>query len=149
MRKRSFFEKLTGSVHVDDDIDSDDNFEENKKDKELVEFEDEGELTVDVFQTPTHVVIKTMVAGVKPENLDINISRDMVTIRGQRTEEETIEEGDYFHRELYWGSFSRSILLPCEVNTDEAEASERHGLLTLKLPKIDKERKTKLKVKSY
>lgn len=149
--KRSFFERLTGSVKV------------NKEEEELVEeagelsakgeswMEEEtgeGQLTVDVFQNSSEIIIKTMVAGVRPEDLDISITRDMVTIKGKREGERNISDDDYFHRELYWGSFSRTILLPQEVNVDEAEAIERHGLLILKLPKLDKTRQTKLRVKT-
>jgi HSP20 family protein len=89
-----------------------------------------------------------MVAGVRPEDLQINIARDMITIKGKREENRTINEDNYFTKELYWGAFSRTILLPQEIETEEAEATERHGLLTIKLPKIDKDRKMNLKVKS-
>jgi len=109
---------------------------------------EEGELTVDVYQTPDDIIIKTIVAGVRPEDLDVSITRDMVTIRGSRQESSEINDGDYFHRELYWGSFSRNILLPQEIDVDASEASEKHGLLTLRLPKLDKSRQTKLKVRS-
>jgi HSP20 family protein len=112
------------------------------------ETEDEGELTVDVYQTNDSIVIKSMIAGVRPEDLDITISRDMVTIRGKREEEKVSGDDDYFMRELYWGSFSRTIELPEEVDVDEAEAIEKHGLLILKLPKLDKRRQSKLKVKT-
>lgn len=112
------------------------------------EEEREGELTVDVYQTPESIIIKTMIAGVRPEDLDISISRDMVTIKGRREEEKVVREEDYFARELYWGSFSRTITLPTEIDVDEAEAVEKHGLLILKLPKLDKKRQSKLKVKT-
>lgn len=108
----------------------------------------EGELTVDVFETPSHIVIKTIVAGVRKENLEISLSRDMVVVKGKREMEEEIEDGDYFHKELYWGSFSRTILLPQEVDIEKAEATENQGLLTIRLPKIDKGRQTKLRIKS-
>lgn len=108
----------------------------------------EGQLSVDVFQTPNEIVIKTIVAGVKPDDLDISITRDMVTIRGSREEVHDISEGSYFHKELYWGAFSRTILLPEEVEVEEADAVERHGLLTIKLPKVNKQKQTKLKVKT-
>ena len=88
-----------------------------------------------------------MVAGVKPEDLDISITRDMVTIKGKRETERFINEEDYYHKELYWGSFSRTIMLPSEVDVEESEAIEKHGLLILRLPKIDKSRQTRLKVK--
>ena len=109
---------------------------------------EEGQLTVDVFNTPNEIVVKAIVAGVKPEDLDISITRDMVTIRGKRSEEKIVDTEDYFYRELYWGAFSRTILLPQEIEVEMAQASEKHGLLSIKLPKIDKEKQTKLKVKA-
>lgn len=159
MKKKSLFERLTGSVNVDD-YDFEDEMEERKSPQStkslrvedqspaswLDEENHDGQLTVDVFQTPTHIIIKTLVAGVKREDLDISISRDMVTIRGKRDEEKTISENDYFHKELYWGSFSRTVMLPHEVEIDGAEATENLGLLIIKLPKVNKERQTKLRV---
>jgi HSP20 family protein len=108
----------------------------------------DGQRAVDMYQTPTDIVIKTMVAGVKPEDLDISITRDMVTIHGKRMELYEVTDNDFFHKELYWGSFSRTIILPAEVEIEEAEAAEKHGLLTLILPKIDKNRQSKLKVRT-
>ena len=109
---------------------------------------EEGELAVDVYQTPTHIIIKAMIAGVRPEDLDVAITRDMVTLRGKRERHTEGTAGDFFFQELYWGSFSRTLVLPQEVDIENAEASEKHGLLTLRLPKLDKGRQTKLKVKS-
>ncbi len=153
---RSFFEKLTGSMRMDEEMDEE--LEEEKpiaktisaKDKDedwLADEEEEGQLTVDVYQTPGEIVIKSMVAGVKPEDLDISITRDMVTIKGKRETERFVKEEDYYHRELYWGSFSRSIMLPAEVDVEEAEAIEKHGLLIIRLPKVDKNKQTRLRVK--
>ena len=122
--------------------------EEEIKGDGILDDEEDGELAVDMYQTPTEIVIKTMVAGVKPEDLDISITRDMVTIRGKRMESYEENENDFFHKELYWGSFSRTIVLPADVEIEEAEASEKHGLLTLILPKIDKNRQSKLKVRT-
>ena len=106
------------------------------------------ELAVDVYQTPTDIIVQTMVAGVRPEDLEISTARDMLTIRGKREESRTIDEENYFSKELYWGSFSRTILLPQEVEPEEAEAVEKHGLLTIRLTKLDKGKKANLKVKS-
>lgn len=161
--KRSFFERLTGTVRVDSD-DEELDFEEHTKrpaasskkapekpgkpEEWMEESAEEGQLTVDVFQTANDIVIKTIVAGVRPDDLEISLGRDMVTIRGKREEVREAAENDFFHRELYWGSFSRTILLPEEVDTDNAEATEKHGLLTIRLPKVDKRRQTKLRVKS-
>ena len=148
--KRSFFERLTGTVRMDDEAE----VKHSKKDSTSAEswIEEESdkdaELTVDVYQTSEMIVVKAMIAGVRPEDLDVSITRDMVTIRGTREEEKVARDEDFFARELYWGSFSRAITLPEEIDVDEAEAVEKHGLLILKLPKLDKRRQSKLKVKT-
>ena len=108
----------------------------------------EGELSVDVYQPPTHIIIKAMIAGVKPEDLDVSITRDMVTVRGKRERHTEGGTGEYFFEELYWGAFSRTIVLPQEVDIEDAEAAEKHGLLIIRLPKMDKGRQAKLKVRS-
>ena len=107
-----------------------------------------GELAVDVYQTPEAIVVKAFIAGVQPTTVDISLTREMLTITGQRQDEREVDEDDYFQRELYWGSFSRTILLPEEVDVDMAEASEKHGILMIRLPKINKGKQTKLKVRS-
>src|SRR5262249_37316468 len=107
-----------------------------------------GELAVDVYQTPDAIVIKAFIAGVQPNTVDISLTREMVTITGSRQDEKEVDEEHYFQRELYWGSFSRTILLPEEVDVDLAEASERHGILMIRLPKINKKREMKLKVRA-
>ena len=152
--KRSFFERLTGSVRIDNNEDEEielvpkraDNSVADKK-SWMEEEAEEGQLTVDVYETPSEIVIKTMVAGVKPEDLDISITREMVTIRGKREEDRTVSSEDFFHRELYWGTFSRTIVLPKEVDIEEAEAVEKYGLLIIKLPKLDKNKEARLKVR--
>lgn len=165
--KRSLFEWLTGSTSADQDYSFDDlesggagygtkiPVAHNGKRSSFTqpqepepEPETEGELAVDVYQTPTHIIIKAMIAGVKPEDLDISITRDMVTLRGKRERHTEGVAGEFFFSELYWGSFARTIALPQEIEIEEAEASEKHGLLTIRLPKIDKGRHAKLKVKS-
>ncbi len=107
-----------------------------------------GELAVDVYQTPEAIVVKALIAGVHPGTIDISLSREMLTVSGQRSDEREVDEEHYFQRELYWGSFSRTILLPEEVDVELAEASERHGILMIRLPKINKKKQTKLKVRS-
>ncbi|MEY4602337.1 MAG: hypothetical protein RL292_278 [Candidatus Parcubacteria bacterium] len=171
--KRSFFEKLTGAVKMEDtelgetqssfpisrtaprrsvtptqftDYDTEDT-PDTKNPAWMEEEAEEGQLTVDVHQSNNDIVVKCMVAGVRPEDLEITITRDMVTVKGKRETEKTVREEDYFHQELYWGSFSRTIMLPAEVDVEEAEAIEKHGLLIIKLPKIDKHRQARLKVK--
>jgi len=152
-KKKSFFERLTGGMRIkpDENYESDSPESSDKEieaQKNVLSEESEGQLTVDVYQTAGDIIIKTMVAGVRPEDLDVAITRDMVTIRGKREEERSVSGEDYFHKELYWGTFSRTILLPQEVEIEEAEAVEKHGLLIIKLPKIDKDRQARLKVKN-
>ncbi len=153
--KKSFFERLTGGVRTDElDIEEIEDAplsahaEHHKPNAWNEEEAGIGQLSVDVFQTSSEIIIKTMVAGVRRDDLDISITRDMVTIKGSREEDKSIDENDYFHKELYWGAFARTILLPHEVAVEEAEATENQGLLTIKLPKIDKDRSTRLKVKA-
>lgn len=158
--KRSFFEKLTGAVRMDEDERDRDEAPAPAKrsvkasrDAEAgswidEESEKDAELTVDVYQTPEMIVVKSMIAGVRPEDLDVSITRDSVTIRGKREEERVSESDEFLLKELYWGSFSRTVSLPEEIDVDEAEAIEKHGLLILKLPKLDKRRLSKLKVKT-
>ena len=150
MSTKSFFQKLTGGMRMNEDEESlieEAEVRELAKKSEWAE-EEEGQLTVDVYQTPAEIIVQTMVAGVRPEDLTITISRDMITIKGKREENRTISEDNFFLQELYWGSFSRTILLPEEIDPEEAEAIEKHGLLIIKLPKIDKEKKTSLRIKS-
>ena len=89
-----------------------------------------------------------MVAGVRPEDLEISIARDTITVRGEREESRTINEESYFAKELYWGKFSRTLTLPSEVEPEEVEATERHGLVTIKIKKVDKAKKSNVKVRS-
>jgi HSP20 family molecular chaperone IbpA len=157
-KKFSFLERLTGGVHADEIEDEYEEEEEDWKDtkhkvpvnssNESLDTESDGQLTVDVINAPNEIIVKTMIAGVKPQDLEIELSRDVITIKGYREEESELEDGDYYHKELYWGSFSRTITLPEEVDVELAEAKEKHGLLTIRLPKVDKERRTKLQVKS-
>lgn len=165
MKKPSFLERLTGSVNLDEydevleeDVafaDDDDMGTEEEMIEEDGEYEmadegeqQEGELPVDMYQTGDSIVIRALVAGVSPEDLDIAITRDMVTIKGHREEDQEAPDDDYYHRELFWGAFTRTLLLPEEVLIDEAEAKEQHGLLEIRLPKVDKDRSTRLQVKS-
>lgn len=148
MAKRSFFEKLTGVVRLDEDERNDDkDLRPLESESSLLDEGEEAQLSVDVYNTPSEIIIKTMVAGVKPDDLDVSITRDSVTIHGERTEDRTVSDEDYVHRELFWGSFSRTINLPEEVDVDDAEAIEKNGMLILHLPKLDKNRQAKLKVK--
>ena len=109
--------------------------------------EEDGELTVDIYDNGDAIMIQSTVAGVKPEDLDISITTDSVTIRGKRKQQEEIREEDYYYKELFWGAFSRSIILPEEIEEGEAEAKLKHGLLSIRLPKKKRNIVQKLKVK--
>lgn len=165
MSKQSFFSRLTGSDDSYDDFLDDPRANRvsfspqgaperhatvpvQSQTRSAPIPEPEGELAVDVYQTPDHIVLKALVAGVQPQTIDISLTREMLTISGVRSDEREVEEDNYFQRELYWGSFSRTILLPEEVDVDAAEASEKHGVLMIRLPKINKRRETKLKVRA-
>ncbi|MFA5791681.1 MAG: Hsp20/alpha crystallin family protein [Candidatus Paceibacterota bacterium] len=157
-RKRSFFERLTGSMSAEEYSEPKKDYSTrgmgsekgNKKSNSnwIEEENEEAELSIDVYQTPTDIIIQTMVAGVKPEDLELSIARDIITIRGKREENRNIDEDNYFTKELYWGKFSRTISLPAEVEPEEVDATEKHGLITIKIRKVDKEKKNTVKVKS-
>ena len=109
-------------------------------------FEPEGQLAIDVYQTENDLVIQSAIAGVKSEDLDISIEGDVITIKGKR-ENPIAEGGDYFIKECYWGPFSRQLILPVEVDPNRVEALMKEGILIIKMPKIEKERKRKIVVK--
>lgn len=174
-KKKSFFERLTGSMKVNEDDFIDDrhlstntnynrgayNATDIKRDIRIKEEhdpfeevyakpeeEEDGELPIDIYETDDEIIVQTFVAGVRPDELHISITRDTMTIKGKRQASSTVEEDNYYIRELYWGSFSRSVDLPAEVEPEEAEAVEKHGLIIIKLPKIDKEKRAQVKIKS-
>ena len=111
--------------------------------------ESEGQLTIDVYQTDDDIVIKSTIAGVKPEDLDVNINNDMVTIRGERKQDEDIDPENYYYQECYRGPSSRSVILPVEIIADKAEATMKNGILTLRLPKADTTKSRKIQVRGY
>ena len=174
-KKPSFFEKLTGATDPEEEIDglaeeTEDLISESdplpaapqknptskakKKDKnkdgDKEEWlpEAEGQLTIDVYQTANDIIIKSTIAGVSPEDLDISISNDMVTIKGKRAKDEEIQTDNYYYQECYWGAFSRSVILPVDIEADKTEASMKNGILTIRLPKIEKVKTKKIKVKT-
>jgi HSP20 family protein len=154
-KKASFLERLTGTFDMDESIDEETHGDEEhslttSQDDEWLsdQMTEEGELAVDVYQTADDIVIKAMIAAVDPANIEVDITREMVTIRGERMESSESKGDDYFHRELYWGAFSRSIVLPEEVEPEEAVAQEKNGLLTIRLPKVDREKISRVKVKT-
>jgi HSP20 family molecular chaperone IbpA len=110
-------------------------------------FEPEGQLAIDVYQTEEELVIQSAIAGVKPENLDVSIEGDQVLIRGFREKPSEEGERNYFYQECYWGPFSRQIILPEEVDPSRAEAEMKEGILTIRIPKIERKKKRKIVVR--
>lgn len=107
----------------------------------------EGQLNIDMYQTKDNVIIKSTIAGVKPEDIDITVANDMVTIRGARKKEEQIAQDDYFYQECYWGNFSRSVIIPVDIDSEQIEADLKDGILTVIIPKAAKAKTKKVKVK--
>lgn len=175
-QKKSFMERLTGSKQLEeqamehmnissDEAESDNfvsvpsspapqglNYEEAADQNWMTsqeETDDDGQLTIDVYQTDSEIVIKSTIAGVKPEDLDVSINNDMVVIKGERKTEEDIREEDFYYQECYWGSFSRSIVLPVDVLSEKAEASLKNGILTIRLPKAETNKVKKIQVRGF
>lgn len=171
---KNIFSKIKKSFHFDEELyDEDDEFETTNNSKKgikeniienavlsQIEVNDSsktvwpqsddiyGELSVDIYETENDILIQTMIAGTKPEELEISLSRDMVNIKGKREDKRKVDDKNFYIKELYWGSFARTVSLPSEVDIDMVDAVEKHGLLTIRLPKIDKTKKASIKVKS-
>ncbi len=106
----------------------------------------EGTLTVDVYRDDGDIVIQSTIAGATAQDIDISILNDMVTIKGNRQPDSKIRPQDYFYQELYWGPFSRTIILPEEVDADASKASMKNGILTIRLPTLEKAKTKRLKI---
>jgi HSP20 family protein len=166
-KKRSFFERLTGSIRMEDDEQViatptrkaslyskyDEDYEDDETVEASIEIASEesdepveAQLAVDVYETNNEIVVKTMTAGVKKEDLQISVSREQLTIRGKRDNEPRAYQHTYHAQELFWGTFSRTVDLPDEVDIEQASATEHHGLVTIKLPKFDKKKQATLKI---
>lgn len=108
----------------------------------------EGQLAIDAYETDDSVVVKAPIAGVKPEDLEISITDEAVSIKGKRKEESEIVKDNYLAQECYWGSFSRTYSLPIAVDSEKAKASLKHGILTINIPKLEKSKRKIIKVKA-
>lgn len=109
--------------------------------------DNDGQLLLDVYHDKENIYIKSTIAGVKPEDLEISLNNDMLTIRGVRKQTDEVEEKDYFYKECYWGGFSRSIILPTEVKSDKISATLKDGVLTITLPKLERQRTIPIAIK--
>ena len=122
--------------------------QKNILDKDWMNDDADGQLLIDVYQDEKNIYVRSTIAGVDPKDLDISLNNDLLTIRGSRKKEVDFDNFDYFYQECYWGSFSRSIILPVEVDQDKIQASLKNGVLTVKLPKSTKKRNIPIKIKT-
>ena len=120
--------------------------EELQQQEEWLEDEEEGQLAIDAYQDDDSIIIKAPIAGVSVEDLEISITDEVVTVKGVRKNETEIERGSYLVQECYWGSFMRSYILPVSVDAAKAEATLKHGILTIRIPKQEKTKTRILKV---
>lgn len=107
-----------------------------------------ADLAVDMYETKDEVVVKAALPGVKPEQVEVTITGDTLTIRGEAKEEKEIREEDYIRKERRYGSFCRSVTLPSGLKSDKADATFEHGVLTLKVPKSEQIKPKSIKVKT-
>ena len=110
--------------------------------------ETDGQVALDVYQTEDHLVIKAPIAGVKDGDLELTVTDEVVTIKGTRADMHAMSRDAYFVQECYWGSFSRSYILPVAVDADRAQAVLQAGLLTITIPKLEKSKSRTIHVQS-
>lgn len=144
---KNFLKKFSNRNNALEEIYEDDNIEMESEHDNWLEDAEEGQLSIDVYQTPKEIIIKSTIAGVKPTDIDIAINNDMLTIRGKREMGNEVKDGDYLFRECYWGAFSRSIILPVEIQAEKIDASLENGVLTVILPKAKPAKEISIKVK--
>lgn len=108
--------------------------------------ETDGQLSVDVYQDDQSIILLAPIAGVKSGDVDISITEEVVTIRGRRSSGHEMPDEKHFTQECYWGPFSRSYVLPIPVNTEEAKATLKDGLLRIEIPKDAKVKTKTIKI---
>jgi len=144
---KNFLKKFSNRNSDLDEAYQDDDIEMESENDNWLDDTEEGQLSIDVYQTPKDIIIKSTIAGVKPSDIDIAINNDMLTIRGKREMGDEVKNGDYLFRECYWGAFSRSIILPVEIQAEKIDASLENGVLTVILPKAKPAKEISIKVK--
>ena len=108
---------------------------------------DAGSLALDMYETDDAVVVKSAIPGVKPEDIDISIIGDVLTIKGETKFEEEVKDENFVRREMRYGSFARTVSVPVSVVADKAEAEFDNGVLTLTLPKAEETKPKTIKIK--
>ncbi len=101
---------------------------------------------VDVYETEKHIIIQAPLAGVKHENLDITTEKDIVVIKGERKRPSQEEIKSFYTNECFFGNFQREVILPEETDPSRIEARMEEGILTIRVPKIEREKKRKIEV---
>ena len=107
-----------------------------------------GTLALDVFESDDNVTVRASIPGVKPEDIEISVTGETLTIKGETLEEKEEKTGNYHLRERRSGALQRSITLPTLVNADKAQAEFEHGVLTLTLPKVEAVKPKSIKIKA-
>ncbi len=107
-----------------------------------------GTLAVDMYETPEEVVVRTAIPGIDPEDIDVSVIGDTLTIKGESKSEEEEKGANYIRRERRYGSFSRSLSLPTNVVADKATADFSKGILTLRLPKAEEVKPKRIEIKT-
>jgi HSP20 family protein len=146
----SFFKRLSGKLNAEN--------QEYKIDLAKAElplpgeekFQDEpiGQLTVDIYHTKDDIFIESAIAGAKPEDIDVTVSPDSISIKGARRREQNNAETQYLYQECYWGKFVRSIILPEEVDPQNADVNFKNGILRVRMPKTNRKKSRKLEIKT-
>jgi len=103
---------------------------------------------IDMYQTDNEVVVKASIPGLKAEDVQINVSGDVLTLKGEVKQEEERQDKAWHIREHRFGSFERSIALPTDVKSDKAEAMFENGILTITLPKADEVKPRTINIKA-
>lgn len=110
-------------------------------------FAEESVLPVDVYETEDAVVVEAPVPGVKAEDVDVSITGDTLTIKGESKFEKKVERENYIRQERRYGSFCRAVTLPGGLKTDKAEAEFQNGVLSITFPKSEEMKPKSIKVK--
>ncbi len=148
---KQFFAELSetadagGSIHTHVHAESD---ELRGADATDMVDERDGQLAIDVYQKGNDVIVEAPIAGVNSDDIDIHITNESIIIRGKRHREHTVKDKDYLFQECYWGRFSRSLILPEEIDADRAEATIKNGVLRIVMPKLHHQGGKKMHVKT-
>jgi HSP20 family protein len=108
----------------------------------------EFELMVDVAEDENAYIVKATMPGVKPEEVEITLQNNVLTLKGEAKADKAIDEANYHLRERRYGSFMRSLALPASVKAEQIEASHEDGVLTIRLPKMEEDKPKKIAVKA-